>query len=105
MPSKTSKEYLHQKAEEDRRAQNAKMAYALARGLDPVTLKPPLDNQPQTGHFSHMNLLLTQARKSCSKHADRASKAEKSLRDITLDRDKWRDRALSAEAKLASLGM
>lgn len=31
-------------------------------------------------------------------------KAERACRDITIDRDRWKSRALKAEATLASLG-
>lgn len=60
---------------------------------------------PQTGHFVHMNRLLDRSRKSCAKFANDMQKAEKALRETTVDRDKWRARALAAEAELASLGL
>lgn len=64
-----------------------------------------VDQLLETGHFIHMNKLLERSRKSCAKFANDMQRAERSLRDITIDRDKWKARALAAEAQLASFGI
>lgn len=64
-----------------------------------------VEDLPKTGHFIHMNKLLDRSRKSCAKFANDLQRAEKSLRETTVDRDRWKARALAAEAELASLGV
>jgi hypothetical protein len=64
-----------------------------------------LPDPTQIGHFIHMNKLLDRSRKSCAKFANGFQRAEKDLRETKVDRDKWKARALVAEAQLASLGI
>ena len=58
------------------------------------------------------NRLLQQARSEIGKlnlrhckEMHTISKLERSLRDLTRDRDHWKKRALEAEAKVASIGL
>ena len=37
-------------------------------------------------------------------HGEEKKRAERALRDIAMDRDRWKERAKKAEAALASLG-
>jgi len=62
-----------------------------------------LTSEQQNDKYLRRQLL--QAKNAMGKLGDRVEKAERAVRDITKDRDHWKDRALVIEALARSHGL